>query len=342
MTTKTPFEKARDHRPRVLLPLFLLLLGLVISGCGAGTSGSKRLSVVAFSTPREAYSQLIPEFTKTTKGQGITFDQSYGSSGEQSRAAASGLPADFVHLALAPDLDRLVEAGVVSKDWKSGTHQGILTHSTVAIVVRPGNPKGIRTWDDLLKKDVELVTPNPFTSGGARWNLMAAYGAWTRAGDSEQEGLDKLEQLLRNTPVQPKSAREALQVFVGGKGDAMLAYEQEAIQAEDSGTEIEHIVPDSNIRIDNPAAVTETSKNKEAAQAWLDFLYTPDAQRTFASFGYRPVLPEAAEESEFPSPSDLFTIDDVGGWDTVMRDFFDRESGHVAKINQRLGVPTDG
>jgi sulfate/thiosulfate-binding protein len=342
MTTKTPFEKAGDRRPRFLLPLFALLIGLIASGCGAGAASSERLSVVAFSTPREAYAQLIPEFTRTPEGKGSTFDQSYGSSGEQSRAAASGLPADFVHLALAPDLDRLVEAGVVSKDWTNGPHQGILTHSTVAIVVRPGNPKGIRTWDDLLKEDVELVTPNPFTSGGARWNLMAAYGAWTRSGDSQEEALNKLEQLLRNTPVQPKSAREALQVFAGGKGDAMLAYEQEAIQAEDSGTEIEHFVPDATIRIDNPAAITETSKNKEDAQAWLNFLYTPEAQKTFASFGYRPVITDVAEASEFPTPTDLFTIDDLGGWDSVMEDFFDRDSGYVARINKRLGVATDG
>lgn len=342
MPAEAPPNRNRRVHPAALATAILVAITLFASGCGVAGSSSNRLSMIAFSTPREAYAKLIPGFTRTTAGQGIQFDQSYGSSGEQSRAAASGLPADFVHLALAPDMDPLVKAKVVSKDWASGPHQGILTHSTVAFVVRKGNPKGIHTWDDLLQKGIEIVTPNPFTSGGARWNLMAAYGAWTRAGDTKEQALSKLEQLLKNTPVQPKSAREALQIFAGGKGDVMLAYEQEAIQAEHSGTAIEHVVPDSTIRIDNPAAITETSKNKKAAQAWLNYLYTLPAQKIFASFGYRPVLPEAAAGNNFPTPRDLFTIDDLGGWNVVMKEFFDRTSGRVAKINQHLGISNNG
>lgn len=339
---------------RVLVPIGAA--ALVAAGCGtddgdsasASNGGSAapndgaRVSLVAFSTPREAYEELIPVFQKTEEGTGVEFDQSYGSSGEQSRAIEGGLPTDFTHLALEPDVTRVVDADLVDGDWKSGEHGGMLTTSTVALVVRTGNPKKITGWDDLTKDGIEVVTANPFTSGGARWNLIAAYGAWTRAGDSHEEALDKLEQLLRNTPVQSKSAREALQVFTSGKGDVMISYEQEAIQGEAAGEDYEHFVPDSTILIENPAAVISTSQNSDAARAFLDFLYTTEAQDIFASFGYRPVVEGAGADVEFPTPKDLFTIEDVGGWDTVMTEFFDRENGHVADINKRLGVPTDG
>lgn len=328
---------------------------LVAAGCGSsgdgdsatassatGPNAGATLSLVAFSTPREAYEELIPKFQETKAGAGVEFTQSYGSSGEQSRAIEGGLPTDLTHLALEPDVTRNVEAGLIDADWNSGEHEGILTRSTVALVVRKGNPKKIEGWDDLLGDDIEVVTANPFTSGGARWNLMAAYGAWRHAGDSEKQALDKLEQLLRNTPVQSKSAREALQVFASGKGDVMLSYEQEAIQAEVAGEDFEHFVPDSTILIENPAAITSTTKESKAARAFLDYLYTPEAQKVFASFGYRPVVEEAAEVVDFPEPADLFTIEEFGGWGTVMDEFFDREKGHVAEINKELGVPTDG
>jgi sulfate transport system substrate-binding protein len=314
------------------------------SGSAKGPHEGDRISLVAFSTPREAYEELIPQFQETKEGEGVEFDQSYGAAGEQARAIVGGLPTDYTHLAGYPDIQKVIEAGQVGDAWDDGEHKGFVTDSTVAIVVRKGNPKGIKTWDDLLEKGVEVVTPNPFTSGGARWNLMAAYGAWTRAGDSQDEALGKLEQLLRNTPVQSKSAREALQVFASGKGDAMLAYEQEAIQAEGKGEDFEHFVPDSTILIENPAAVLDASKVKDAAQAWLDFLYSDEAQQTWAKYGYRPVVEGAAEAAgvDFPQPKDLFTIEDVGGWDSVMDEFFDRDNGHVAKIEKKLGVSTDG
>ncbi len=338
---------------RALVPI--AMAAVFATGCDSDSDSTKksasapnagdRISLVAFSTPREAYEELIPMFNKTKDGKDVQFDQSYGSSGEQSRAVEGGLPTDFVHLALQPDVQRLVDAKLVSDDWTTvGGHDGMLTNSTVAIVVRKGNPKHIKTWDDLLDDDVEVVTPNPFTSGGARWNLMAAYGAWTRAGDSHDEALDKMEQLLKNTPVQSKSAREALQVFGTGKGDAMLAYEQEAIQAEAEGGDFEHIVPDSTILIENPMATLDGTKAKEAVDAWVKFLYSDEAQQTFAKHGYRPVVDGAADAAgvAFPEPKDLFTIDDLGGWDAVMDDFFDRDKGYVADIEKKLGVSTDG
>ena len=214
------------------------LVVLVATACGgvsdsgtAGAGNSTKLTLVAYSTPKEAYEALIPAFQKTTAGKGVSFDQSYASSGEQSRAVEAGLPADVVEFSLEPDMTRLVDAGIVDSSWNSNQYKGMVTDSVVVFVVRKGNPEGIKTWDDLVKPGIEVITPNPFTSGGARWNLMAAYGAQIEEGKTEQEALDYVRQLLSQTPVQDKSAREALQTFVGGKGDVMLAYENEAITA---------------------------------------------------------------------------------------------------------------
>ena len=339
---------------KVLVPLGAA--ALVAAGCGSddgddakaagGSSSAKndgaKVTLVAFSTPREAHEEIIPAFNETADGEGVEFEQSYGASGEQSRAVEGGLPASVVHLALEPDVTRLVEAGLVADDWAAGEHKGIVSNSIAVLAVRKGNPKKIEDWDDLLGDDVEVLTPNPFTSGGARWNLMAAYGAWTRAGADEQEGLDNLETLLRNTSVQSKSAREALQVFTGGKGDVLIAYENEVIAAQQAGEDIEYVIPKSTILIENPAAVLENAEDGDAAQAYYDFLLTDEAQKTFGEKGFRPEVESVLETFDFETPEDLFTIEDVGGWETVMTDFFDREKGKVAVIEQKLGVPTDG
>ena len=217
---------------RLAAALSLLLLPAVAAGCGgpaedgeAAADGGAKLSLVAYSTPKEAYEELIPAFQKTTAGKGVSFDQSYGASGDQSRAVASGLPADIVALSLAPDVDKLIEPGLVDANWADTPTEGFVTNSVVVFAVRKGNPKNIKTWDDIVKDDVEVITPNPFTSGGAKWNLMAAYGSQTAQGKSPEEGLEFLHKVLANTPVQDKSAREALQTFAGGKGDVLLAYE---------------------------------------------------------------------------------------------------------------------
>src|SRR6266542_1785039 len=202
----------------------LAAAALVATGCGATGGGGTRLSLVADSSPKKAYAALIPAFQKTDAGKGVTFSQSYGASGDQSRAVAAGLPSDVVELSLAPDMTKLADAGLVAKDWNSDQYKGMVTDSVVAIAVRRGNPKNIHTWADLLKPGVEVITPNPFSSGGARWNVMGAYGAQIEQGRSQAEARAYLLQLFKNVPVQDKSAREALQTFVGGKGDAMLAY----------------------------------------------------------------------------------------------------------------------
>jgi sulfate/thiosulfate transport system substrate-binding protein len=321
-------------------------VAILVTGCGGqdtpgGGGGGGNLTLVAYSTPQEAYEELIPAFQKTAAGEGVGFDQSYGSSGEQSRAVDAGLPSDVVAFSLEPDITRLVETDLVDAGWSEDEYGGMVTNSVVVFAVRKGNPENIRTWDDLLKSGIEVINPNPFTSGGARWNVMAAYGAQLELGKSEEEAADYLRELFEHIPVQDKSARESLQTFVGGKGDVLLAYENEAITAQQKGEELEYAIPDQTILIENPVAVTTESGNAEAAQAFVDFLRTPEAQTIFGEKGYRPVVEDVLAEFDYPDPPALFTIQDVGGWDEVMTKFFDSENGIVGKIEQELGVSTD-
>ena len=236
----------------------------------------------------------------------------------------------------------LVDAGMVEADWNQNEYNGFVTNSVVVFAVRPGNPENIQTWDDLLQEGVEVITPNPFTSGGAQWNIMAAYGAQLEQGKSDEEAIAYLRELfLEHVPVQDKSAREALQTFAGGKGDVMLAYENEAIFAQQAGEELEYVVPEETILIENPAAVVNTGESPEAAQAFVDFLYTPEAQAVFASKGYRPVVEGVETEFDSSGPAGLFTIEDLGGWPDVKARFFDREESIFLDIENELGVPTD-
>ena len=321
---------------------------LALSACGGsagasssgGDSGGKvTLSLVAYSTPQAAYEKIISAFQQTPEGKNVEFQQSYGASGDQSRAVAAGLEADVVEFSLAPDMQRLVDAGLVAKDWDKHRYKGMVTDSVVVIATRKGNPKGLSDWPDLLKPGVEVITPNPFTSGGARWNLMAAYGGALAEGDSETEAQSYLGELLKHVPVQDNSARDSLQTFTQGKGDALLSYENDAIFAQQNGQAIDYTVPDHTILIENPVAVTRSSAHPAEAKAFVDFLYSDTAQKIFSDNGYRPIVKSDAT-LDFPQPSGLFTIDKFGGWDAVMTTFFDAENGVVGKIEQGLGVPT--
>ena len=319
----------------------LLVAGAVLAaGCGggAGGSGGNRLTLVAYSTPREAYEQLIGEFQQTPAGKGVGFSQSYGASGDQSRAVQNGLAADVVTFSLEPDMTKLVDAGLVARDWNADPHKGMITDSVVVFVVRKGNPKHIRTWDDLVKPGIEVIEPNPFTSGGARWNIMAAYGAQLQAGKTPTQAEAYLLELFRHVPVQDKSAREALQTFIGGKGDVMLAYENEAINAQQKEQPVDYVVPDTTILIENPIAVAARSKDPAKATAFVEFLRSEPAQRLYAERGYRPVNQAVAATAGFPQPKGLFTIKDLGGWSEVNKRFFDKEAGVVAGIERTVGV----
>ena len=323
------------------LVLAAAAIGLIVVGAGCGGTsaaigGGGKLTLAAYSTPREVYAELAKSFEKTPEGKGVSFDESYGSSGEQSRAVESGLPADVVAFSLAPDVDRLVEAGIVDEGWDKDAYNGMVTSSVVVFAVRKNNPEHIETWDDLVRTGIEVIEPNPFTSGGARWNVMAAYGAQRKQGKTHEQAVAYLRELFRHVSVQDKSARESLQTFTGGKGDVLLAYENEAILAKSKGEDLDYVVPQQTILIENPVAVTKDAP--ASAGRFLAYIRSEKAQRVFGKAGYRPVNGAVADEFQFPMPVDLFTIADVGGWDQVQKRFFDREDGIMADIQRDVGA----
>jgi sulfate/thiosulfate-binding protein len=316
----------------------LLASTLAIAACGSSASGGgKNVALVAYSTPKGAYEALIPAFQATPEGKGVSFSQSYGGSGEQSRAVTNGQHADVVNLSLEPDVERLVKANLVSPTWNQNATHGFVTNSVVVFMTRKGNPKHITGWADLLKPGVQVVTPNPFTSGGARWNIMAAYGAQLKEGKTPAQAQEYLTQLFHKVVSQDSSARNSLQTFLAGRGDVLLGYENEAIAARKKGAEIEYVIPTNTILIESPVAVVGSSAT---AKQFVSYLLTPAAQSTWAAKGYRPVIAGVASSAKFPSPVGLFKIDAVGGWKSATKQFFDPENGIVTKIEQSLGVST--
>jgi sulfate transport system substrate-binding protein len=334
------------------LTLIALVLAMLAAGCGgasdtpggttaSGDGGDTKLSLVAYSTPQVVYDEIIPAFQKTAAGKGVGFQTSFGASGDQSRAVEAGLKADVVSFSVEPDMTRLVDAGLVAPGWKSGPNKGVVTTSVVAFVVRKGNPKGIHTWADLVKPGVQVLTPNPFTSGAAKWNLLAAYGQASHGGKDPQAGLAYVRELLtKHVKVQDKSGREALQDFTSGNGDVLLSYEYEATTAQKKGEEVDYVLPDDTIKIDIDIAATAKASPK--ARAFLDYVLSKPAQERFAGWGYRPVDAGVLEAnaSRFPNPPGLFTITDLGGWKTLNSDLFDPAKGSIAKIEEDAGVST--
>jgi sulfate/thiosulfate transport system substrate-binding protein len=312
---------------------------LVLASGAAGATKDTKLSLVAYSTPGAAFAKIIPAFQKTAAGKDISFDQSYGASEVQAKAVLSGLEADVVDFSLQPDMDRLVQAKLVAKTWNQNQYKGFVTKSVVVFVVRDGNPKKIKTWDDLVKPGVQVVTPNPFSSGGARWNVMAAYGGQLRNKRTPKQAISYLGNLFKHVVSQDTSARNALQTFLAGRGDVLLTYENEAILAQSQGRPVFYVIPKATIQIENPLAVIAKSKHKTEAQAFYRFLYTPQAQKLFAETGYRPVVRSVSRQyaSKFPPRPQLFTIGYVGGWTKVTKQFFDPNTGVMAKIERGLG-----
>jgi sulfate transport system substrate-binding protein len=328
-----------------------LTLAAVVAGCGGAADtkdapkaassggGAAKLALVAYSTPQVVYDEVIPAFAKTAAGKGIAFTQSYGASGDQSRAVEAGQKADVVAFSLAPDVNRLVKAGLVADNWASTPTKGMVSNSVVVLMVRKGNPKGIHTWADLLKPGVQVLTPNPFTSGGAKWNLMGAYGAQLKLGKTPAQATEYIRELLtKHVKVQDKSGRESVQNFLGGNGDVCISYENEAITAQQKGSDVDYVIPDQTLLIENPIAVTSDAKPQ--AKAFVDYALSKPAQEIFAKHGYRPVDTSVAS-GQFPAPKELFTIDDLGGWSKVNDEFFDPDTGTFAKIENEAGVSTD-
>jgi sulfate transport system substrate-binding protein len=313
------------------------------TGSSGSTAGKTSLNLVGYSTPKKAYDKLITAFEATPDGKSVTFSTSFGASGSQSRAVATGQPADIVAFSTTPDITRLVKAGVVSSSWDANPQKGIANDSVVVLVVRKGNPKHITGWDDLVKPGVDVITPNPSTSGSARWNVLAAYGSQLKEGKSPAEALAYVNTLLtKHVSVQDTSGSAATQTFVGGKGDVLLSYESEAISAKKAGDPIEYFVPKQTILIETPIAVTSKSAHPQQAQAFVNWLWTTAGQTLWAKSGYRPVLPSVLSKyaSKFPTPPQLFTIASLGGWTQVTKTFFAPSTGLITKIEQAAGVPT--
>jgi sulfate/thiosulfate-binding protein len=322
--------------------IWIALLGVaLLAGSASGASKGGSISLVAYSTPKDAYGKIISAFQKTQAGKGVDFNQSYGASGDQARAVLAGQDADLVALSLDPDVNLLVGKGLVPKNWNANSHKGIVSDSVVVFVVRDGNPKHIKGWGDLVKPGVQVITPNPFTSGGARWNVMAAYGAQRRAGKSDKQAIAYLYKLFKHVPVQPDSARVALQIFAQGKGDVLLTYENEAMYAEKKGVHTQYQTPKNTLLIETPVALTKSGLKKPAAKAFYKYLWSAAAQKAFADQGYRPVIKSVAKSYHFYKPAGLFTIGTaklgLNGWVKVNKRFFHPEKGVMAKIERSIG-----
>jgi sulfate/thiosulfate transport system substrate-binding protein len=322
--------------------IWIALLGVaLLAGSAAGASKGGSVDLVAYSTPKDAYGKIISAFQKTQAGSGVDVSQSYGASGDQARAVVAGQSADLVALSLDPDVNLLVQKKLVPKNWSANSHRGIVSDSVVVFVVRDGNPKKITGWGDLVRSGVQVITPNPFTSGGARWNVMAAYGAQRRAGKTDKQAVAYLYKLFKHVPVQPASAREALQIFAQGKGDVLLTYENEAIYAEKKGVHTEYRTPKATLLIETPVALTKRGVSKPAAKAFYKYLWSSTAQKAFADQGYRPVVKSVAKGYHFFKPPGLFTISSakygLNGWTKVNKRFFHPEKGIMAAIERSVG-----
>jgi len=321
----------------------------LVAGCGGGSSdvagGSQQpaaettLTLVAYAVPEPGWSKIIPAFAATPEGKGVAVTTSYGASGDQSRAVVDGKPADIVNFSVEPDVSRLVKANKVAKDWNADATKGIPFGSVVSLVVRKGNPKNIKDWDDLLQPGIEVVTPSPLSSGSAKWNLLAPYAAKSNGGVDQQAGLDFVNKLVtEHVKTRPGSGREATDVFLQGTGDVLISYENEAINVERQGKPVEHINPPQTFKIENPVAVVTSSAHLDTATALKNYLFTKEGQKIWAQAGFRPVDPSVAQDfaTDFPTPQKLWTIADLGGWNAVDPALFDKDNGSITKIYKQV------
>jgi sulfate/thiosulfate-binding protein len=321
---------------------------LALSGCGGdseGASGSgTTLNLVGYSVLEQANKGVIDAFGDTDAGKDVDFKESYGASGDQARAVIAGAKADTVHLSLEPDVQKLVDEGIVAEDWKDNDTNGICTNSIVVMVVQKGNPKGIDSWDDLVKPGVGIVTPNPASSGSAKWNLLAAYGSVLGEGGSDEDAQAYMKDFFGNVAALPDSGRDATTAFTSGTGDVLLSYENEAILARQSGQDFDYVIPDSTLLIENPCTVTDGAA--DAAQDFVDFQKSAEGQKLYAATGYRPITDIGDVEVEgvndtsdpFPTPATLLTVDnDFGGWADANTRFFDEDEGILTKIQSEAG-----
>jgi sulfate/thiosulfate transport system substrate-binding protein len=331
--------------PRAKGALLLSVAGLTalgVTGCSSSSNASagsaKKVSIVAYSVPKPAYDALAAAFGKTSTGRGVRFSASYGASGDQSRAVANGQHADYVAFSILPDLTKLSPKFVAS-GWDAGPTKGLVSDSVVVLAVRKGNPKHITGWDDLIEPGVKIVTPDPGSSGSAKWNLLAAYAHGLLNGGGDSGAQAYLTKFAANIVSKPESGSKATQTFLSGTGDVLISYENEAIAARQKGQSLDYVVPDDTFLIQNPAAVTKNAS--QAARDFLSYVESAAGQQVFASKGYRPVLPGVSAGTvqgandpadPFPVPKTLKTIADLGGWTAVNSKYFDKSNGIITKI----------
>ncbi len=318
----------------------LLLSASILAACGGGPSdvvgggggpaAETTLTLVAFAVAEPGWSTVTPAFAATREGKGVAVTGSYGASADQARAVESGKPADIVNFSVEPDITRLVEAGEVDANWNAGATKGIPFGSVVTFAVRPGNPKNIRDWNDLLQPGIEVVTPSPLSSGAAKWNLLAPYAWASNGGEDPSAGIAFVNELVsEHVRLRPGSGREATDVFRQGSGDVLLAYENEAMHFD-----LEYVNPPQTVKIESPVAVVKTSRHREKAGEFVNFLFTPEAQKLWARANFRPVDPAILAEfaDKFPPPEKLWTVAELGGWEKVDAELFNEDSGSITKI----------
>jgi sulfate/thiosulfate transport system substrate-binding protein len=324
------------------------LAALVLTAVAAASSKSTNLSLIAYSTPKPVMAKIIQAWQQTPDGSGVTFSQSYGPSTNQAKAVAAGQPADLVFLSTGDDVNLLVDAGLVNANWNKQSYNGIAADTVVVFAVRQGNPKHIKGWADLIKPGVQVVTPNPFSSGSAKWNILAAYGAERRLGKTDAQATAYVKALFKNVVAQDTSGSNATNTFLSGKGDVLITYESEAINANLQGKHISYVIPRQTMLIELPAAAISKSSNLDKVNEFLRYLKSTPAQELFAQYGFRPVSKTVAAEpsvaKEFPARPGIFKIDDkyIGGWRNADKVWFDPSNGRMTKIEQAVGGPTTG
>jgi ABC-type sulfate transport system substrate-binding protein len=318
---------------------FLPLSLLATQSSGAAT---QTVNVVGYSIVANAYTALEKAFLQTGPGQGVTFTNSFGASTTQAEDVVAGQPADVVNFSQQPDLALLINAGLVSRQWASNKYakaeKGIVTDSVVTIVTRPGNPLGIHTWSDLLNSGVKIVTPDPISSGSARWNLLAAYESQLDIGQTAAQANTFINSLIANVVSEPSSGSKALSAFIAGTGNVLLAYESDALNAFTSGQKIQLVQPQQNLLIQNPAALTSTGNSNAAAKSFYAFLFSKAGQKVWLAQHFRPTIAslQPVSKTTFYAPSTLNNITALGGWAKITPKFFG-PTGIVTKAENANG-----
>src|SRR5437588_1490567 len=324
---------------------FLAALVAALAAAAAAAAGTT-LSLVGYSTPKAVLGKIIQAWQQTPDGKDASFSQSYGPSTDQARAVAGGLKADVVFLSTGDDINILVDAGLVDAKWNRQAYDGIAADTVVVFAVRNGNPKHIKGWNDLIKPGVQVITPNPFSSGSAKWNILAAYGAQRHLGKTDKQATDYVQQLFKHVVSQDTSGRNATNTFLSGKGDVLITYESEALNARLNGQDIQYVIPRQTMLIELPIAVLKNRSNKDLANKFIQFVKAPTAQDLFAQYGFRPVSAKVAKRyaEKFPARPGIFKIDDqiFGGWRHADKVWFDPNKGRMAKIERNVGGPTTG